>query len=667
MSHPFSSGMPSSWSANLSPFWRYGIALILVAVAVLLRAGLDPVMGHPSVAVFMVAILLGAWTGGVGPALVCLVLLHFVHGYWFQTPRGLWEPNTGSIVSTIGWYVVGITVGILSQMRAAAQRRAHGQQLEAISQREQLRATLSCIANGVLVTDVHGRLTLMNPAAEALTGWNLRDAIGRQWHEVLAIRRENSQVEVESLMDLVLHQGRVKHETMPLALIARTGHTTPITYSAARVESLDGQLTGVVLVFRDESERQRTELALKNADRRKDEFLATLAHELRNPLAPICMGFDLLRLSADDPKAAKEVCAMMERQAKHMVRLIDDLLDVSRITCGKLELRKSRLELADIVHDAVAATRPLLDVADQQLTVHLPDKPLLLYADANRLTQVLMNLLNNASKYTPREGRIELVTEQIDDHVTFSVSDSGIGIPADKMDRVFDMFTQINDSNECGHKGLGIGLALVKRLVEMHGGSVDVQSRGRNLGTTFVVRLPALPDPTAKGNGALEVAQDGLGTAKRRILVVDDNTDALDSLSRLVALLGNEVRRAQDGLEAFEIARNFQPDIVLMDLGMPILNGYDAARRIRQEPWGRELVLVATTGWGQDDDRRRTAEAGFDRHLIKPITMAALREVLDASPECRAATSLPLPDAAERDVVPSMGDNVSAPGRSADQ
>jgi CheY-like chemotaxis protein len=226
-------------------------------------------------------------------------------------------------------------------------------------------------------------------------------------------------------------------------------------------------------------------------------------------------------------------------------------------------------------------------------------------------------------------------------YMAVTLSDSGIGIPADKMDCVFDMFTQIHEGDECGHAGLGIGLTLVKRLVEMHGGSVEVKSRGRNLGTTFVVRLPALSEPPAAVNGASQGFHDPSITMKRRILVVDDNADALESLSRLVMLMGNEVRRAHDGLEALEIARTFQPDIVLMDLGMPNLNGYDAARRMRQEPWGRELVLVATTGWGQDDDRQRTAEAGFDRHLVKPVAMAVLREVFDAPP--RTSMALPLP------------------------
>jgi PAS domain S-box-containing protein len=606
--------------------------MALVAGAIALRAWLDPLMGHPSVAVFMVAILMGAWLGGVGPAILCLVLLHVVHGYGFQTRPGLWEPNVGSIVSIIGWYVVGITVGILSQMRTAAQRRARFEQIEAFSQREQLNSTLTCMADGVLATDVNGRLTLMNRAAEALTGWSFSDARGKPWREVFAIRRDDSPNDVESPIERVLQEGRVVHEPTPLVLTSRSGQTIPIAYSAAPVQTFDAQTTGVVLVFRDESERQQTQLALQNADRRKDEFLATLAHELRNPLAPICMGLELLRMSADDPQAQEEIRSTMNRQAQHMVRLIDDLLDVSRITRGKLELRKSGVELADIVRDAVAATRPLLDEGNHQLTVRLPEQPLLLYADANRLTQVLTNLLNNAAKFTPREGRIELAAQHSGGEVTVTVSDSGIGIPADKTDHVFDMFTQINESSAGRNTGLGIGLTLVKRLVEMHGGTVEVQSRGRNLGTTFMVRLPVASAPPVIADTSLQELTSGRPTLNRRILVVDDNTDALESLCRLVTHLGHDVRQAHDGLEALAIGRTFHPDIVLMDLGMPKLNGFEAARRMRQEPWGQTMSLVATTGWGQDEDRRRSAEAGFDHHLVKPIPVRALREILDKAP-----------------------------------
>jgi signal transduction histidine kinase/CheY-like chemotaxis protein len=442
------------------------------------------------------------------------------------------------------------------------------------------------------------------------------------------MRREDGQENVESPIDRVLHERRAVQETMPLTLTSRTGQMLPIAYSAAPVQGPDGQIKGAVLIFRDESERRRTELALRNADRRKDEFLATLAHELRNPLAPISMGVDLLELSIDDQQAIREVCAMMQRQTRHMVRLVDDLLDVSRITRGKLELRRNEVDLGEIIRNAVEAARPLVDDGQHDLHLRLPDRQVRLYADANRLTQVVTNLLNNAAKYTPRQGRIELTAAGTTSEVIVTVSDSGIGIPADKLDRVFDMFAQINETSEYGHTGLGIGLTLVKRLVEMHGGSVDVHSAGRNLGTTFEVRLPVLPDVSHETNGVTGVYRDGALPVKRRVLIVDDNADALESLSRLVHYMGNEVRRAHDGLEAIEVAREFRPDIVLMDLGMPNMNGYEAARHLRQEPWGQNVSIIATTGWGQEEDRRRTTEAGFDRHLVKPIEVAALREVL---------------------------------------
>jgi CheY-like chemotaxis protein/two-component sensor histidine kinase len=373
------------------------------------------------------------------------------------------------------------------------------------------------------------------------------------------------------------------------------------------------------------------------------------------------MGLELLRINAGDPEAAEEIRAMMDRQTQHMVRLIDDLLDVSRITRGKLELRKSRVELADIVRDAVAATRPLLDEAGHRLTVRLPEQPIKLYADANRLTQVLTNLLNNAAKFTPSEGSIELAAHLSDSQLSVTVSGSGIGIPADKTEHVFDMFTQIHESNERRNTGLGIGLTLVKSLVEMHGGTVEVQTRGQDVGTTFLIRLPAAPEPAtamspAEGNGSVPHHADPLPPVKRRILVVDDNHDSLESLSRMVALLGHEVRQAHDGLEALEVGRTFQPDIVLMDLGMPKLNGFDAARRMRQEPWGRTVSLVATTGWGQDEDRRRSGEAGFDHHLVKPIAMTALREVLDRSPPPRLAPMRPQRKSVLASITPSVLD-----------
>jgi PAS domain S-box-containing protein len=606
----------------------YAFAIVLVIVAMAIRSWLHPLMQQSGLAILFAAAVIAAWIGGVGPGLMSLAILHVIDAYWFHTPSvALVEPNTSSIVTVSAYYLVIATVGILSQTRRSAQRRASEQQREAAAQRERLRATLTCMADGVLVADLQGRLTLMNPAAAEMTAWTNEEANGLPWWEVLALRREDGQDDLENPIDRALRNEGVVHETMPLVLTARSGHTIPIAYSAAPVRDSQGNVTGVVVVFRDESERRRTELALRNADRRKDEFLATLAHELRNPLAPISMGLELLKISDDDPQAAEEVRTMMQRQTQHMVRLIDDLMDVSRITRGKLELRKSQVELAEIVRNALDAVRPLIEYAKHQLTVRLPEKPLLLYADANRLTQVLTNLLNNAAKFTPREGRIELTVQGTGSEALITVADSGIGIAAEQLDRVFDMFTQVSASSETSHAGLGIGLTLVKRLVEMHDGTITVHSRGQNLGTSFRIQIPALPAPPIPVS---ETNRNGhaKSAAKRRILVVDDNMDALESLSQLVSRLGNDVCRAHDGIEALEAAQRFRPEIVLMDLGMPNLDGYEAARRMRQQPWGRSVTLVATTGWGQDEDRRRSAEAGFDRHLVKPIEVAALRDVL---------------------------------------
>jgi PAS domain S-box-containing protein len=609
---------------------RYVLTAALVTAAVILRGVLEQAFGPTSVVVFLLAIITSAWVGGIGPAILSLVVLHVVHAYRYLDPPGLLQGDAATYVSTAGYYFVGITVGALSQKRAAAQRRERLQQLATISEREQFRTTLSCMAEGVLVTDIEGRLTHMNPAAEGMTGRSLIDSIGKPWREVFVVRRDDGQEGAESGLERALGEGRILHLQAPLVLLPRAAAPLPIAYSAAPLRDVEDRVTGVVVVFRDESERRRTELALRNADQRKDEFLATLAHELRNPLSPISTGLDLLEATAGDPRSAAEVRTMMRRQTQHMVRLIDDLMDLSRITRDKLELRKDRCELADVIRDAVEAVRPLVEDARHQLTVRVPEKPLPLFADANRLTQVVTNLLNNAAKYTPAPGRIDLTAEHTGGEVVLTVSDSGIGIPADKLGQVFEMFTQIHESSESGHCGLGIGLALVKRLVEMHGGTVEATSRGTNLGATFRVRLPALSEASAAE--PIEVRpRSEQGAVRRRILIVDDNADALDSLSRLVALMGNDVRQAQNGLEAIELAKSFAPDLVLMDLGMPKLNGYEAAQRMREQPWGQDLAIVATTGWGKEEDFRRTAEAGFDHHLVKPISLNALKEVLQAA------------------------------------
>lgn len=611
----------------------YGSALLVTVVALVLRYALDPVLGRSGFAILLTGMLVAAWVGGLGPSLLCQTVILLANALWFQPERGLHSPATlQGIVSLVAFYSVGSIVGLLSESRHRAQRRAHARQLEATSQREKLLATLSCMADGVVVTDSGGCVTQMNPTAEAMTGWSLAESRGRPVRDLFVLCDAQSQEPIENPVLRTLRQGQAEKEPVRLMLSTRNDGAIPVSYSIAPVRSSEGASEGVVMVIRDETERLRTESALRNADKRKDEFLATLAHELRNPLAPISMGLELMKISSDDPEGTEEVRAMMERQTQHMVRLIDDLLDVSRITRGKLELRRSHVALAEVVRNAVDATRPAMEEAGHEFVVSLPDEDVHLYVDPGRITQVLSNLLNNAAKYTPAPGRIELIGEAQGDEAAVTVVDNGCGIALDKLASIFDMFMQVRDAKERGHQGLGIGLTLVERLVEMHGGSVVAASGGLGKGSRFCVRLPLVErgQPATRGAGATSpVAKNG---AKRRVLVVDDNPDALKSLSLLVSLMGHEVRQARDGAESLTIADEFRPEVIFMDLGMPKLSGFDAARRVREESWGQDMLLVATTGWGQDDDRRRTKEAGFDHHLVKPILPLHVQELLAAPP-----------------------------------
>jgi PAS domain S-box-containing protein len=373
-------------------------------------------------------------------------------------------------------------------------------------------------------------------------------------------------------------------------------------------------------------ERRRAEEALREADRRKDEFLATLAHELRNPLAPMRNALQVMQLAGGEPAVVGPAREMIERQMRHLVRLVDDLLDVSRITRGKMELRTQRIDLAAVVHTAVETSRPLIDAARHELSLSLPPFPIFVNGDPVRLAQVFSNLLNNAAKYTEAGGSITLTVERHGSDAVVSVRDNGLGIPAEMLGKVFELFTQIDGTLERSQGGLGIGLTLVRRLVEMHGGRVDARSEGQGHGSEFVVRLPAVLATPANDEG--ETREHGRIAHRRRILVVDDNRDSAISLGMMLELMGSEVRTAHDGFEALQAAEVFRPDVALLDIGLPGLNGYEVARRIRAQPWGRDVVLLALTGWGQEEDKRRSKEAGFNFHMVKPVEPADLEKLL---------------------------------------
>jgi PAS domain S-box-containing protein len=396
----------------------------------------------------------------------------------------------------------------------------------------------------------------------------------------------------------------------------------------------------VGVVF-DDTDRKSAEIALFEADRRKDVFLATLAHELRNPLAPIRNAAQMLGSQKLGPEQLQWAQSVIQRQVKHMAWLLDDLLDVARITQGKLGLKKQHITLNGAVDSAVEAARPLLDRKSHRFAVTLPSEPVTLVADPLRLSQVLSNLLTNAAKYTDAGGLIALSGRIEGGILVLSVKDNGIGIPAESLNGIFSMFSQVEGAAARSEGGLGIGLALVRGLIELHGGTVEAKSEGLGRGSEFVVKLPIeTPDSAAM----IPVDRTVSAPVGRRILVADDNQDAADSLAMILELGGHDVRVVHDGRAALSVAQSFRPDTALLDIGMPNLNGYEVAQALRQEQWGSGITLIALTGWGQESDRQKAIEAGFDRHLTKPIDPDALEALLSEGtrPAVQGAVSAPL-------------------------
>jgi len=476
-----------------------------------------------------------------------------------------------------------------------------------------------------------GAITLNADGAIAYCNRRFADLLGRPHERLTGVAfRDFIPPDEQALYESLLQQGRAGAGQGEAHLQKADGGLIPVflTFNALPPDSgvaVGGLVTDLTTQRHHEKLNAALE-ALKESDRRKNEFLAILAHELRNPLAPIRNALHIMRLTGANGEAVSSETEMMERQVGQMVRLVDDLLDVSRISRGKIELRKDRVELASAVNHAVEAARTLVQCMEHDLTVTLPPLPIYLNADPTRLAQVLGNLLSNACKFTDKGGRISLTVEREGKQAVIQVRDNGIGIAADQLPRIFDMFMQVDTSLERSVSGLGIGLTLAKNLVEMHDGTLEVHSAGAGQGSEFVVRLPIMVE-TPKPPPEPTVTEPTTTTA-RRILVVDDNRVSADSLARLLHLTGNETHAAYDGLEAVEAATTFRPDVVLLDIGLPKLNGYDVARKIREQPWGKNIVMVALTGWGQVEDRQKSREAGFNGHMVKPIDHAELMKLL---------------------------------------
>jgi PAS domain S-box-containing protein len=495
---------------------------------------------------------------------------------------------------------------------------------------------------GIFTPDAGG--IWLNPAGRRMAGLS-EDTNIAAWRMIDFFPREDRPFVRDTVMAALT--GEAAEWEGELRLAQPEGRCPlPVYFKGFAVRGADGHNLGLATITRDitaqklaEDELRRVAADLSEADHRKSEFLATLAHELRNPLAPIRTGLDLLRMArmtGADSVAQQRVHDMMERQLGHLIHLVDDLLDIARITRGKIELKKEPVTVSAIVTTALETSAALIESHGHELQVELPIEPLELEADVTRMVQVLSNLLNNAAKYTPQRGRITLSCWREDGQAVIAVADNGIGIPLDAIGSVFEMFTQVRGSLDRAQGGLGIGLSLVRRLVELHGGRVGAFSSGRGQGSTFTVRLPLRPGtPHARPAETPAAQADGLAP-RLRVLVVDDNQDAAESLVALLDILGHAAFVAHDGPQGLRMASEMAPDLVLLDIGLPGMSGYDVARAIRRSDQLPRMVLIALTGWGGQSDQQASQEAGFDQHLTKPVSLEALEQALAA-----AARALP--------------------------
>jgi PAS domain S-box-containing protein len=667
-----------------------------------------------------------------------------------QSGRSYWIAVATGLMSALA--ALGAAAALLLLLRRSLLDR-EAVTTELTARAELLKITLASIGDAVITTDTEGRVTNMNPVAEKITGWPAAEAEGEPLEAVFRIVDEQTRAPVANPATRALSDEVIVGLANHTLLIDRHGVEHPIDDSAAPIRGRDGGIDGVVIVFRDISERRQAESALRGAEarvrdalmqmgtpallyaedgemllvnqafvehtgythadvptveawtrraygerqpmvmatiralfgienrvdsgerelrvasgasrtwhfftgpagrdadgrrllittavdvterkrdadqlreaaRRKDEFVAMLAHELRNPLAPISNAIAIMKMASTQGDAFAGARAMVERQLTHLVRLIDDLLDASRVTLGKLNLQPERVDATALLQEAAEAARPLAERMEQDLRLDLPPEPVWIDGDPLRLSQVFGNLLVNAVKFTPPGGRIELAARIENDTLVASVSDDGMGIAAEQLGSIFELFVQLDRSLERNQAGLGIGLTLVHRLVELHGGSVVAESAGPGRGSRFTVRLPVAPSPALEPGEPVAASP---APRRRQVLVVDDNRDSAESLASLLELAGHELHQAYDGPEAIALAERHRPDAIVLDIGLPGINGYEACRRIRELRPGYDPLVVALTGWGQEDDRRRSAEAGFDAHLVKPVDVDELRRLL---------------------------------------
>jgi PAS domain S-box-containing protein len=602
------------------PQRRFGYLIAIVACAVVLAARLalnEALAEQARLLPFIVAVMAAAWWGGFRPGILATALGAFF-GILFIVP-----PSTSLTIETLAdglnaviFVFIGVTISTLCEALHAAQRR---------EAERQFRTLADSIAQLVWMARPDGNRFWFNQRWYEYTGRTLEQLVGAGWQSVCD---PSALPRVLETWQAAVATGEPWEETYPLR---RTDGQ--IRWHLARAEPVrdeHGQVSCWFGTSTDIQDRIETEQALKEADARKDQFLATLAHELRNPLSPISNALLLWPRVAHDKAEMEHLRAVISRQVKQLVRLIDDLMDFSRIARGKGNLRRQAVDVASLIRDAVEAVQPLLVASDHHLTVATPDEPVFVNGDAARLTQVFSNVLNNAAKYTARGGAISVLVEREGDQAVVRIRDNGLGISPPLLSAIFEPFRQVDATLERSQGGLGIGLTLARQFVELHGGTIEARSEGLGQGSEFVVRLPALaklPAVHAKDGKSQRPLRE-VASARRRILVVDDRQESAETLASVLRWMGHDASALHEGQAAIEWVLAHHPDIVFLDIAMPGLDGYEVARRLRQHHELRATVLVALTGYGQQEDRRRAFEAGFDFHLTKPTDIAALEDLL---------------------------------------
>ena len=629
--------MPARWT-DKSPMSGYVVAIAATLAVVVFRVLLSSILADTAFFFpFVIAVTVSAWYGGLKPGLLATILGAAFGFFFFVPPQYSFKIPDFRIGTTLVFFAAAnVTISLVCDALHKALRRVEASEAKAVEHARDIESRDKALSDAQqqlhLITDSMSALVTrctmdlkyswvskpyadwLRGSRDEIIGASIEQTIGRAAFDVL----------------LPYFQKVLTGQVVRLELEIDFKSIGPRWVNAVYTPTFgaDGKPDGWVAVVIDIDAQKREEQALRVTGQRKDTFLAVLAHELRNPLAPLRNAIELLKRSDSNSAINQQARATMERQLSHMVRLVDDLLDLSRINSDKLELQKQPVTLAEVVSQAVETVRPLLADAGHELLIDLPAEPLQLNADTVRLSQAFSNLLNNACKYTDPGGRISLSAVRRDGNVVVAVRDNGVGIPEELSPKIFEMFTQANQSVQRQHGGLGIGLALVKRLVEMHEGEVVAYANPSGQGSEFRVTLPLMMTSKA---AELPGPTTGIPTANSplRILVVDDNKDSAETLALLLELSGHQIRMAHDGEEALEMALELQPEVVLLDIGLPKLDGYEVARHIRREPWGRNPTLVAITGWGQSEDKALSREAGFDHHLVKPVDPDALLKLID--------------------------------------